>query len=324
MRLAVWARRIALAVVAVWAVAILGWAPWWISGFATTRRFQFPDRENNGLTPKSFELPFEDVAFQASDAVPLKGWWVPAPAAKGSVVMVHGLNRSRIEMVKKAPFVVREGWNVLLFDLRHHGESGGAACTLGAKEKQDVLAAVGLARAKSAGPVVVWGISLGAASATLAAAADPTIGALVCDSSYRSLRDTVSHHLALFRGFVWWGRVVPKWPVADSVVFWMGRRGGFDPDQIDVVTAARKLNGRPALFVCNSEDRRMPKEIAFDLKDAAGARARVLVVPGTSHGGAYRDATAAYEHAVSGVLGDALNDASPQRLASHEGRSGAP
>jgi pimeloyl-ACP methyl ester carboxylesterase len=323
MRVGAWGRRIGFALACFWAVGILGLAPWWIAGFTATRR-QFPDRENNGLTPKSFELAFQDVAFESTDGVPLKGWWVQAANAKGSVVLVHGLNRSRVEMVKKAPFLVGEGWNALLFDLRHHGESGGATCTLGAKEQEDVKAAVALARSRSAGPVVVWGVSLGGASAMLAAAADPAIGGVVCDSSYRSVRDTISHHLVMFRGFAWWGRLVPRWPTAAAVVFWMGRRGGFDPDQVDVVAAARKLNGRPALFVCNSDDRRMPKEIAFDLKDAVGARARVLVVPGTSHGGAYRDGTAAYEHAVAGLLSEVVSDASPQRLASHEGRSGGP
>ena len=314
--LARWLRRLAVALVLAWAAFILGWAPWFMAGIVTTRRFQFPDRENAGFTPKSFELAFEDVAFQSSDAVPLKGWWVPAHEAKGSVVLVHGLNRSRIEMVKKAPFLVREGWNALLFDLRHHGESGGETTTLGLKEKGDVKAAIALARSRSPGPVVLWGVSLGGATATFAAGDDPNVGGLVCDSSYRSLRDTVSHHLALFRGFRWWGQLVPSWPAGDVAVFWMGRRGAFDPDQVDVMAAARKIKGRPALFVCNSDDRRMPKEIAFELKDAAGARAKVLVVPGTSHGGAYRDATAAYEHAVGELLNEVVSGASEQRLAS--------
>ena len=314
--LARWLRRLAVALVLAWAAFILGWAPWFMAGIVTTRRFQFPDRENAGFTPKSFELAFEDVAFQSSDAVPLKGWWVPAREAKGSVVLVHGLNRSRIEMVKKAPFLVREGWNALLFDLRHHGESGGETTTLGLKEKEDVKAAIALARSRSPGPVVLWGVSLGGATATFAAGDDPNVGGLVCDSSYRSLRDTVSHHLVLFRGFRWWGQLVPRWPAGDVAVFWMGRRGAFDPDQVDVMAAARKIKGRPALFVCNSDDRRMPKEIAFELKDAAGARAKVLVVPGTSHGGAYRDATAAYEHAVGELLNEVVSGASEQRLAS--------
>jgi pimeloyl-ACP methyl ester carboxylesterase len=309
------AKRAILVVLAVWAVFVFGWAPWFLAGVATTRRFQFPDRENAGLTPASFKLPFEDVSFAASDGVPLKGWWVPAPQSLGTVVLVHGLNRARIEMVKKVPFLNASGWNALLFDLRHHGESGGSASTFGYGEKEDVLAAAALARSRGNGPIVLWGVSLGAAAATLAAAEDPAVRALVCDSSFRSVRDTVVHHMRLFRSFAWWLRIIPAWPVADEVVFWMGRRGGFDPDAVDVLKAASRLAGRPCLFVCNSEDVRMPKEIAFELQAAAGERARVLVVPGASHGGAYREGTAAYEHAVADLLKEALS-AAPGKLAS--------
>src|SRR5262245_26721716 len=148
MRFALWLRRAAIALVVLWAALILGWAPYWLAGRVVTGRFQNPDKENQGLTPKSFELPFEEVAFQSSDGVALKGWWVPAAEAKGSVVLVHGLNRARIEMVKKTPFLAKAGWNSLLFDLRHHGESGGTARTFGAKEKADVAAAVAFARGK--------------------------------------------------------------------------------------------------------------------------------------------------------------------------------
>ena len=281
---------------------VFGWVPYFLGGLATTRRFVYNDRENAGLTPASFGLSYEDLTFQASDGVPLKGWWVPAPQPRGTVVLVHGLNRSRIEMVKKVPFLHAQGWNALLFDLRHHGASGGGVSSFGYFEKADAHAAVDLARSRSAGPVVLWGVSLGAATAVLAAAEDPAVAGVICDSSYRSLTDTVVHHLALFRGFRWWLRIVPSWPVGREVLYWIGRRGGFDPDAVDVKGAAARLAGRPCLFVCNSGDRRMPAEIAFELKAAAGDRARVLVVPGNSHGGAYRDATAAYESAVGQVL----------------------
>ena len=298
----VWLKRAAAASTLAVLVFALGWVPWWLAGLATTRRFQFPDRENGGLTPSSFQLPFEDVSFRSADGVPLEGWWVPAPVARGSVVMVHGLNRSRVEMVRRVPFVHEAGWNALLFDLRHHGASGGQATTFGAREKDDVLAAARLARERAPGPVVLWGVSLGGASAVFAAAQDPGVAGVICDSSFRSLDDTVRHHLQLFRGFRWWLRAVPRWPVADLAVFWMGRRGGFDASAVDVQAAARRLAGRPVLFVANSEDRRMPKEIAFDLQTAAGPAAEVLVVPGKSHGGAWRDGTAAYQAAAGAVL----------------------
>jgi pimeloyl-ACP methyl ester carboxylesterase len=219
-------------------------------------------------------------------------------------------------MVKKVPFLHARGWNALLFDLRHHGQSGGGVSSFGYFEKEDVHAATALARARSAGPVVLWGVSLGGASATLAAAEDPSVGGVVCDSSYRSLRDTVAHHITLARSWRWWMRVVPSWPVGAEVIYWIGRRGGFDPDAVDVRGAAARLAGRPCLFVCNSGDRRMPAEIAFELKAAAGDRARVLVVPGQSHGGAYRDATAAYESAVAQVL-DEVGTGSFRMAASH-------
>lgn len=309
-----WLKRLALVVLAALAVFVFGWAPYWLAGIATTRKFVYKDKENAGLTPKSFDLPYEEVDFRASDGVPLKGWWVPAPDSRGTVVLVHGLNRSRVEMVKKVPFLHRLGWNALLFDLRHHGDSGGAVSTFGFFEKQDVHAAAAFARARAEGPVVLWGVSLGAASATLAAAEDPGVAALVCDSSYRSLRDTVAHHLRLFRRFRWWLRIVPSWPVGNEVVFWIGRRGGFDPSAVDIRGAAAHMAGRPCLFVCNSADRRMPAEIAFELKAAAGPQAQVLVVPGTSHGGAYRDGTAAYETAVTELLGAAAS-APPVRMA---------
>jgi alpha-beta hydrolase superfamily lysophospholipase len=281
---------------------VFGWVPWFLAGIATTRRFQFPDKENAGLTPASLQLASEDVEFRSSDGVALEGWWVGAPGAKGTVVMVHGLNRSRIEMVRRAPFVHRAGWNAFLFDLRHHGASGGQATTFGMKEKDDVRAAVRLARERSPGPVVVWGVSLGGASVVFAAAEDADVAGVICDSSFRSVDDTVRHHLQLFRGFRWWLRIVPSWPVAELAVYWMGRRGGFDPAAADVHAAAARLKGRPALFVANSDDRRMPKEIAFDLQAAAGPGAELLIVPGKSHGGAWRDGTAAYEAAAAAVL----------------------
>jgi uncharacterized protein len=318
-----WTRRVLLGLGIFLLVFLFGWVPYFLGG-ATTRKFKYDDKENAGLTPATFHLASEDVVFKAPDGTELKGWWVPAKGSKGSVILAHGLNRSRIEMVKKVPFLNALGWNALLFDMRHHGESGGAATTFGQREKDDVHAATAFVRARAAGPVVLWGVSLGAATVILAAAEDPTVAGVVGDSSYRSLPDTVHHHMSLVRGWRWWARIVPPWPTAEEVIFWMGRRGGFDPASTDVRAAATHLIGRPALFVANTEDQRMPKEIAFELKAAAGEGATVLLVPGKSHGGAWRDGTAAYETAVTRVLEAALDGPGNHHIASAERRGRAP
>lgn len=297
-----WIKRIAVTGLLGLLAFVFGFLPWWLAGIFTSGRFQMKDAANGGLTPAAFSLPFEDVALASRDGVPLKGWWVPAEHARGTVVLVHGLNRSRIEMVKKTPFVNRQGWNSLLFDLRRHGESGGELRSLGYNERLDVLGALDFARKRSPGPVVLWGISFGGAASTLAAAEEPAVAGLVCDSSFRSLRDTARHHVAIARRWRWWMAFVPAGPVAAEAVFWMGRRAGFDPDALDIARAAAALRGRPALFVGATGDERMPPDIARDLRDAAGEKASVLVVTSEGHGHAYKDGPEAYEKAVAALL----------------------
>jgi pimeloyl-ACP methyl ester carboxylesterase len=107
--------------------------------------------------------------------------------------------------------------------------------------------------------------------------------------------------------------------VADLTVFWIGRRGGFDPAVANVQKAATRLAGRPVLFVANSEDWRMPKEIAFDLQAAVGGGASVLIVPGKSHGGAWRDGTAAYRAAAAALLDAAARRGTATASAAHAG-----
>jgi pimeloyl-ACP methyl ester carboxylesterase len=307
-----WVKRIALLAVAGVLLFVFGWAPWWLAGVATTRSYRYDDKENAGLTPASFHLAFEDVAFRASDGVELKAWWVPAQPARGTVVLVHGLNRSRIEMVKKTEFLHALGWNALLLDLRHHGASGGTVSSFGWFERLDVRAAREWAQQRSPGPVVLWGVSLGGATVMLEAADDPGVSGVVCDSTYRSLPDTIRHHLHLVASHTWWLRPLPEGLLASEVLFWTRRRGGFEPANVDVAQAAAKLSGRPCLFVCNSGDVRMPSDIAFELRDAVGGTAKVLVVPGKSHGGAWRDGTPAYQAAVTELLQTVLGQRQAQ------------
>ena len=43
----VWLRRIGVVVLVGLLVFVFGWVPWFLAGVATSRRFQFPDREHD-------------------------------------------------------------------------------------------------------------------------------------------------------------------------------------------------------------------------------------------------------------------------------------
>jgi len=285
---------------------LFGFVPYSLGGIATRRRFSLPDQENTAYVANSFRFEREDITLTTRDGVSISGWWIPVENPRGTVILVHGLNRSRIEMVKKVEPLHDWGFNCVLIDLRHHGASGGDRTTFGLTEKFDVRAATDFALSRSPGPVVLWGVSLGGATVTLEAADDPRVAGLITDSSYDSLPSTVRHHLRLFRGFRFYGvpalKILPQWPLADLVLFWIGQRGDFDPQDVDVLAAASKLQSRPSLFVANRGDVRIPFTIAEEMTKRAGPKSHLLITESRSHGGAWRDATEAYEAAVKRLL----------------------
>ncbi len=111
-------------------------------------------------TPAEAGLAFEDVAFKSSDDVDLKGWFIPAAAGGGpapTVLFVHGWLWNRMgNLAGRVPFTDRDvdflpptkalhdaGFNVLLFDLSNHGESGRRLpLTFGPFEARDFVGAV--------------------------------------------------------------------------------------------------------------------------------------------------------------------------------------
>ena len=309
-------RKAVMWVVGVLLVLLLGFfygfVPWFLAGI-TSSRFHYRD-PNDGKTPQSFSLAFSPVEFHSSDGILLKGWYIPAtpPAGekpRGTIIYCHGLNRTRVEMLPDAVFAHSLGYNGLLFDLRHQGQSDGAVSTVGYQERLDVEGAVryALNQEKAERPMIVWGVSMGAASALLAAAESPDVSAVISDSTFLSFTDTVRHHYYLFRGFArrrwWWFPPLPGFPVIDEVIYLVARKGHFRPEDFDIEKAVMRINPRPILFVGVQGDQRMPPSIAQKLyAEATSPQKEIVILPGNRHGEGFTQATDPYEKAVTGFL----------------------
>jgi alpha-beta hydrolase superfamily lysophospholipase len=260
----------------------------------TNSRFQF--RERGPTTPDAVGLAVTPTQFASQDGISLRGWWNPGEPSKPVIIFVHGLNRSRAEMLERAADANRRGYGVLLFDLRNHGESGRAYTTIGIFESLDVCAASQFINEKSANRLqIVWGVSMGASSAILAAKRCPNFGAIISDSSFLSFRDTVAHHLTLlFR--------LPAFPIANLIVAITSYRLGFNPDDGDVEAVVRDLN-IPILFIAGGADRRMPPSLAERMFKAAKSPAKqLLIIPGARHGEAFTTDRATYLNSVYSFL----------------------
>ena len=114
-------RRIAIvlaSIVGLWALlGFLATLP--VTGnHAYWRRFQ--------VLPEDFHLKVESVSFSSLDEISLKGWYIQAEGVShATVILAHGINGNRSDMLPRAAILVRHRFNALLIDLRDHGESGG-------------------------------------------------------------------------------------------------------------------------------------------------------------------------------------------------------
>jgi len=289
-RLKRWAIRLSIVFLCLIALLLFVGLPVGGSFLITNSHFKF--RERGPVTPESVGLSVTDAQFTSDDGVPLRGWWNPGTTEMPVIIFVHGLNRSRVEFLDRAAESNRRGYGVLLFDLRNHGESARAYTTIGVFESRDVCAASKWVREHAdSRPQVLWGVSMGASSAILAAKQCPGFAAIVSDSSFLSFRDTIAHHLGLFFR-------LPAFPFANLIVAITEIRMGMDADDGDVEAVVRNLN-IPILFIAGTADQRMPPALAEKMyRESPNPLKQLLIVPGARHGEAFSTDRQTYMNSI--------------------------
>jgi uncharacterized protein len=244
-----------------------------------------PTRVRIDDDPGRHGLTYEPIAFASPlDGAPLSGWYLHTPRPTGrAIVVVPGIDNNRLMSgvtLRLAPSLLAAGFDVLAFDLRGEGESGGEPITFGLREQWDVLGAVHAAQARGDRRVGVLGFSLGAASTILAAARSAEVDAVVADSAFADLRETLTRELEQ-------SDHLPA-PAAAYVLALYGLMSGTDPGEVSPVRAIARIAPRPVLLIQGGIDRTVPPVDSERLLSAADRRSTVRwLVPGGSHAASY-------------------------------------
>ncbi|MDZ7363178.1 MAG: lysophospholipase [candidate division KSB1 bacterium] len=292
-----WLRRILMILGILIFVFIFFVVPFGFS-YLLTHAGSRPSDRNITASAISSEQPFLTIAFKARDGVSLSGWYFPREEAPAAVIYCHGLFRSRLEVVDRAEKFWQGGYAGLLLDFRGHGQSGGELTSMGYLERLDIIGAVHYLSdsLQFKGPIVVYGVSMGAAAALLAAAEEPKISGLIIDSSFLSFDETITHHARN------WLRL-PKFPIVDELILFTQWQIGFNSEDFDLRRAVQKIGDRPILFIAGGADQRMPPQIARALYEASPSTHKTLVViPNAPHGAAFRTDRETYTQAVLRLL----------------------
>jgi fermentation-respiration switch protein FrsA (DUF1100 family) len=281
------------------AVVLIGMvASVFLVGWYASEKVIHPDLEVSPYNPSQFDLPLENVRFLSRDGFKLAGWFIPGTSG-ATVILAHGRGSERSWMLPNANYLHNEGFSVLLFDFRYRGESEGDAQTLGAKEAWDIQSAVDYLKNRSdidAERIGVQGISMGAASAILAAAETPEIKGVVAEIPFTSVNDILSHTFPIEVG-------LPSFPFAPATKFICELRTGVDFDGVAPIEAIVRISPRPVFLIDNSEDHLFPCDSVETLYKAAKEPKVLWQVPGAAHGEGWETAPKEYERRVLAFWG---------------------
>jgi len=216
------------------------------------------------------------------------------------IILLHGLGGTGLSMSYQARMLQKAGYNVLMPDLRAHGDSEGDTVT-GALEVNDVLGALDYLRTRrdvDADQIGILGVSYGALVALRAASETQAIRAVVLESiGPARLEDHGGRPTTLRR----WINLPFNWLLYRLFDFMSGVG-----DCEGVLGSLHLIFPRPVLFISTGRGKERYFMRAFH--EAARQPKAILEVPKASHGIAAAVDYRAYRERVvdvfDGVLGD--------------------
>lgn len=252
-------------------------------------------RELRADALRDFHFPAEKVTFYSPDGIRLAGVFIPG-TLKATIILLHGFSRSKEQLLPHASFLHRAGFNILMFDFRGSGESGGSYITFGQKEQRDLQGALRYLKTRpdiDSHRIGVFGFSMGGAVALLGALAVPQIRAVVVDSTFAQMTKVIQKN---FRDYL---PLVPFFPFGYLALIYIRIRTGVYFPHIRPGRTIAQLGDCPVFIIHGSNDEKIPFSQAQELDRAAGGRAELWSVPDANHHGTYESTGAEYEHRIT-------------------------
>jgi pimeloyl-ACP methyl ester carboxylesterase len=266
-----------------------------LSVFGAVAAMEIPRLPVTG-SPSSVGLAYEDVAFDSHvDDLLLGDWYIPGGGEK-SIIVVHGGFQNRVDEVVDtlglARDLNRQGFDVLLFDLRGRSQSQGSGRSL-LNIDRDLGGAFDYVKSRGFAPasIGILGFCSGAASACIFASREE-VGALVLDGCFASVRTMVYGQAA--------ERHIPAILVD---IFLPGVRLGafvfFRYREVDPIQAVSLVKA-PVLFIHEqNDDLTTPADTQLLLDASTNPADTLWEIAGALHSEGYRDNPSAYVERVA-------------------------
>jgi len=239
-----------------------------LAGCNPQRFFYYPN-QTLYHDPDKLGIPAELVSYPSLNGNNLIALYFKTDQTpRGTIVHFHGNFGNVSNHFPLSLFLVKNGFDVLVFDYQGYGASQGKPSPRNLVE--DGVASVRWAQAhlrSSATAVGVFGQSLGAATGLVVAASEPLVKAVVAESAFTGhapmARDVLKRSV-----FVW-----PLYPIAPLFV----------NRSMDPLNHVAKIAPRPIFLIHGDQDKTIPSWMSQKLFKAASEPKKLWIVEGGDH-----------------------------------------
>jgi len=215
----------------------------------------------------------EQIRVITNDDTEISAWVIKAKPSKpgtasrkATVVVIHPMLMSKAWFLSLGEQLASDGWDVVLPDLRAHGDSSGKYITWGAKEKHDIKAVIDVMidTGRIEPRIYVMGSSLGGCVAIQYAAIDPRCKGVLALAPPSDIR----------------GAARAMFPLATNgwltrTIAFAGEIADFNPKDASAVDAASKLKC-PLILVHGSLDLIVPHSHSERIHAAANEPKKLI------------------------------------------------
>ena len=195
------------------------------------------------------------------------------------VILVHGYQANRQAMRGLASKYYEQGYNILMPDLRAHGDSEGEYIGMGWPDRLDLLQWIDhIIDMDDECSIVLHGISMGAATVMMTSGEvlPHNVKVIIEDCGYTSVWDIFSDELSALFG-------LPEFPVLYMADLVATIRVGYEFKQASALGQVKKSTV-PMLFIHGSDDQFVFTEMIEPLYEACPTSKAKLIIDGAGHG----------------------------------------
>ncbi len=275
-----------------------------------------PKRFHSLYSPEDFSMEYRNINFSTEDGIDIRGWYIKG-TEKGTIILCHPYGMDKGDCLAQARFLNNAGYNILLFDFRGHGNSGGKYSSLGYYETKDLLAGVLFLKEKGENKIGIIGFSMGGTVALLAASLSSDINAVVSEGAY------LSFHSAVYSFAKCYYRA-PRYPFLPPAIWTAGIRLGFNPKELNLKNGStepssraqaegftevylHKISPTPILIIHSREDREIPVSEGIEIFNTAREPKYLWIVSDAEHLECYLKEGKRYEEKVLDFFATSLS-----------------